>query len=120
MKKWMLIYCLFSAAAISTAQQKKDILSPATIIITPEKPLSKKDTTFRDAVAKWCEMELQQKDYKKVKAHPSSAIFPGDVKEGYEFINRTINIDHKKIIASLQPVVAKLDYSDPLTNTLYR
>ncbi|MEO5942342.1 MAG: hypothetical protein ABIP30_15470 [Ferruginibacter sp.] len=80
MKKWMLACCLFSAAASIKAQQKEDSLSPATIIITTEKPIIKKNTAFRSTIAKWCEMELQEKGSKKVKAHPSSAVFPGAVK----------------------------------------
>ena len=101
------------------AQDKKDTISPATIIITPENPLPVKDSLFREQVSTWSVQQLKSKDYKKIKAHPSSDFFPGKVKEGYVFINRSINIDHKKIKDSLLPIVSKLGYSGAWASTMY-
>lgn len=103
----------------ANAQDKNTITTPANIIITPENPLSVKDSSLRDAVAKWCIEQLKENDYKKIKAHPSSDIFPGKLKEGYAFSNKTIRIDHKKISDALIPIVSKLDYSSPWANTMY-
>lgn len=96
-----------------------NIITPANLIITPESPLSVKDTLLRKEVAKWCVQQLRENDYKKVKAHPSSDYFPGKVKEGYSFIGKTIKINHKKIATSLVPIVSKLNYSGPWANTMY-
>jgi hypothetical protein len=96
-----------------------NIITPVNIIITPENPLSVKDTTLREEVAKWCVAQLREKDYKKIKAHPSSDFFPGKVKDGYTFSSRTIKINHKKISDSLVPIVSKLNYSSPWANTMY-
>lgn len=103
----------------ANAQDKNISLTAANIIITPENPLSVKDSALRDAVVKWSIDELKEKNYKKIKAHPSSDIFPGKVKDGYVFINKTVELDHKKISDALLPIVSKLDYSDPWTNTMY-
>ena len=103
----------------ANAQDKNSPVTAANIIITPENPLPVKDSALRDAVAKWCIDQLKEKDYQKIKAHPSSDIFPGKVKDDYSFINKTIKIDHKKIDNSLIPIVSKLDYSSPWANTMY-
>jgi hypothetical protein len=63
--------------------------------------------------------QLREKDYRKIKAHPSAGIFPGKVKDGYAFINKTIDIHHKKISDSLVPIVSRLNYSSPWANTMY-
>ena len=36
-----------------------NIITPADIIITPENPLSVKDTAMREEVAKWCIAQLR-------------------------------------------------------------
>lgn len=119
----MKLKCLFSFAVLlffaHAEGQKNGSVTPVNVIITPEKPLSVKDTTLRKEVAKWCMQQLREKDYRKIKAHPSADIFPGKVKDGYAFITKTIDIQHKKISDSLIPIVSKLDYSSPWANTMY-
>ena len=107
------------AAILLFANAEAQTLTPENIVITPEKPLSVKDTALRQEVAKWCEAQLKEKNYKKIKAHPSAVIFPGKVKDGYSFTGRTIKVNHKKIGDSLIPIVSKLDYSSPWANTMY-
>jgi len=101
------------------AQNKNYAVTAANIIITPESPLAVKDTTLRKEVTTWCVAQLKEQNYKKIKAHPSAEFFPGKVKEGYTFIGRSIKINHKKIGDSLIPIVSKLDYSSPWSNTMY-
>ncbi|HEY5464742.1 MAG TPA: M60 family metallopeptidase [Hanamia sp.] len=117
--KCLLSFLILASFFTVNAQNQNNQVTPANIIITPQNPLPVKDSALRDAVVKWSEEQLKSTDYKKIKAHPSSDIFPGKVKDGYEFIGRTIKIDHKKISDSLLPIVSKLDYSDPWTNTMY-
>ena len=109
--------CLFVLNA--SGQDKNIYETAAQLVITPENPLPVKDSALRDALVKWSANQLNEKDYRKVKAHPSSAIFPGKVKEGYALSNKIINIDHKKINDALIPIVSKLNYSAPWTNTMY-
>jgi hypothetical protein len=113
------IALLLCVIFIKANAQDKNSVAPANIIITPEKPLSVKDTALRNEVAKWCMQQLREKDYRKIKAHPSAGIFPGKVKDGYVFINKTIDIHHKKISDSLVPIVLRLNYSSPWANTMY-
>lgn len=117
--KWLLSVVIFLTIADANAQDKNISVTPANIIITPENPLPVKDSALREAVCKWSEEQLKSKDYKKIKAHPSSDIFPGKVKDGYEFASRTIKINHKKISNSLLPIVSRLDYSSPWASTMY-
>ncbi len=118
-KKWLITFSICITMINVYAQEKKDVVTPATVIIKPEDPLPAKDSLFRDAVSAWCEAQLKSEDYKKIKAHPSSAIFPGKVKDGYAFENRVVKIKHKKINDALLPIVSKLDYSSPWENTMY-
>jgi Peptidase M60, enhancin and enhancin-like/N-terminal domain of M60-like peptidases len=92
---------------------------PSTIVIGPLQTLSKGDTVFRKDISNWSEKTLKSKDYATIKAHPSAAIFPGKVKDGYQFVNRKINIEHQKISESLVPIVSKLDYSGKWNDNLY-
>jgi len=120
MKKQWLIAILMSAATVNVyAQDKNAVITPANVIIRPEKPLSAKDTVFRKQVAAWCDAQLKSEDYKKIKAHPSADNFPGKVKDGYTFISRTVNIRHQKISDALVPIASKLDYSDQWANIMY-
>src|SRR6202012_936347 len=119
MKK-LLAMILFSAMTINVyAQDKKDIVTPANVIINPQKTLSAKDTVFRKQVADWCDAQLKSEDYRKIKAHPSADFFPGKVKDGYVFTDRTIKIKHQKISDGLVPIASKLDYSDQWANIMY-
>ena len=111
------LICLFILNA--NAQVKNIPVTAANIIITPEEPLPVKDSALRKAVVKWCEEQLKNKDYKEIKAQPSSIFFPGKVKDGYQFVNRTIPFSHKKIREALLPIVSKLDYSGQWDNTMY-
>jgi hypothetical protein len=118
-KNSLLSLSIFFLILNVNAQNKKNSIAPASIIITPENPLSVKDTTLRDAVANWCVQQLKEEDYKKIKAQPSSNFFPGKVKDGYAFTSKTIKIHHKKICDPLIPIVSRLDYSSPWANTMY-
>lgn len=102
-----------------SAQKKNQTITPENIIISPENPLPVKDSALRSEVAKWCIQQLREKDYRKIEAQPSSDYFPGKVKEGYQFINKTVKVEHKKISNALIPIVSKLDYSSPWANTMY-
>ncbi len=101
------------------AQLAEPAKDPATVIISPQNPLSKNDTTFRKAISNWCIAELDKTDYRTVKASPSAAIFPGEVKAGYRFTEKTVTIRHQTISETLVPIVSKLDYSGPWSNNLY-
>ncbi len=92
---------------------------PATIIISPEHTLSKADTEFRKAIAKWSDETLKSTDYKSIKAQPSANIFPGAIKEGFQFINKTVSIEHKKMADSLVSIVSTLGYSGYDNATMY-
>jgi hypothetical protein len=117
--KCLLTFSILLLFINADSQSKNNMVTPQNIIITPENPLPVKDSTLRDAVAKWCIEKLKSDDYKKIKAHPSAVYFPGKVKAGFEFINKTVIIHHKKISDSLIPIVSKLDYSNPWANTMY-
>ncbi len=120
MKARCLLTLLISLLVIaSIAQKKPDAVTPANIIITLENLLPVKDSSFRDAVAKWCVEQLKETDCKKIKAHLSADIFLGKVKDGCVFTDRTIKINHKKTSNTLIPIVSKLDYSDPLTRITF-
>ncbi len=93
--------------------------SPENILITPEKPLSVKETEFRKQVFEWSSKQLQLTDYKQIKAHPSAEVFPGKVKEGAKMITRTVKISHTRINDALVPIVSRLQYSQPWRPTLY-
>lgn len=118
-KKFIVTFFFCLGIFVAGAQDKKEAITPANIIITPENPLPVKDSSLRAKLAKWCIEQLRSDDYKKIKAHPSSEIFPGKVKDGYTFINRTVKINHKKISDNLLPIVSKLNYSSPWANTMY-
>lgn len=108
MKKLFTIVFLASGLTAFAQTPKKD---PATVLISPQQTLSKKDTDFRKAIAKWSDEVLKSTNYKNVKAQPSSAIFPGAVKPGYQLISQTVSIQHKKIADSLVGIVSTLGYS---------
>lgn len=113
-----LLTIAFLAAGLTTFAQNatKD---PATVLITPQKTLSKNDTVFRAAISKWSDEILKSTDYKNVKAQPSSNVFPGAVKAGYQFVNKTVTIDHKKMADSLVSIVSTLGYSGHDNATMY-
>jgi len=69
---------------------------PATVLITPQQTLSKNDTAFRREIAKWSDDILKSRDYKNIKAQPSSVNFPGSVKPGYKFVSHEVTINHQK------------------------
>lgn len=117
--QWLFSVCMILLIGKANAQDKTPSITPANIIITPQNPLSVKDTAMRKEVSRWCIDQLKSTDYKKIKAHPSSDYFPGKVKEGYVFIDRKINVEHKKISDNLVPVVSRLDYSSPWAETMY-
>ena len=118
-KQWLATLLICTATINVHAQDKKDVVTPATIIITPEKPLSVKDTSLRNRVAAWCEEQLKMEDYRKIKNQPSADIFPGKVKDGYVFTDKVVKIKHNKISDTLVPIVSKLDYSDQWANIMY-
>lgn len=119
MKVKNLFLSVFVVAFFNANAQEKTAVTPENIIISPENTLSVKDTALRKEVAAWCINQMREKDYKKIKAQPSSAFFPGKVKDGYVYINKKIAVDHKKIADSLIPIVSRLNYSSPWANTLY-
>lgn len=92
---------------------------PATIVITPQHTLSKNDTAFRKAIAKWSDETLKSTDYKNIKAQPSAEVFPGAVKAGFQFVNKTVSIEHKKMADSLVSIVSTLGYSGYDNATMY-
>ncbi|TKC07390.1 hypothetical protein FA047_09080 [Pedobacter frigoris] len=118
MKKLFALALLTSAGTPSLYAQDaaKD---PATVVISPKHTLSKNDLEFRKAVAKWSDDVLKSADYQNIKAHPSSAFFPGSAKEGYKFTKQTVSITHKKIADSLVSIVNTLGYSNPWNDVLY-
>lgn len=110
------VMALTAMCTLKATAQTKD---PAHVIISPNATLSKLDTTFRGAISKWSNQALKEKDYKLIKAHPSAANFPGEVKPNYKFIDREVKITHQKISDALVPIVSKLDYSGQWSNNLY-
>jgi len=114
---WLLL-CL-SAATGTQAQQVPAAKDPATVIISPEMPLSVKDTTFRKQILQWSTQQMDEQNYKKIKAQPSSVYFPGKVKDGAVLISRAVHISHQQIRSTLEPIVSKLDYSSPWADNLY-
>lgn len=121
MKRNLLFTVLICATVYlpALAQHKNETPDPANLVITPEHPLRVEDSAMRDAVVKWSLKQLNNKNYKQIKAQPSSSYFPGKVKEGYSLISKTIEIDHKKIRDSLVPIVSRLRYSDPWSKIMY-
>ena len=113
-----LLTIAFLAAGLTTFAQDatKD---PATVLITPQKTLSKNDTVFRAAISKWSDEVLKSTDYKNIKAQSSASIFPGAVKSGYQFVNKMVTIDHKKMADSLVSIVSTLGYSGYDNATMY-
>lgn len=118
-RKQAITIALLIATTTVQAQSKSDVVTPATVIITPENPLRATDSILRKEISLWSEAQLKSTDYKKIKAHPSSAIFPGKVKGGYVFTNRSVPIRHQKISDALVPVVSRLSYSSPWRNNMY-
>ncbi len=114
---------LFATSAIintyAIAQSTEGIKDPSTLVISPQHTLSKNDSVFRKAISDWCIAELGKTDYQSVKASPSAAIFPGEVKPGFAFVEKQVTVTHKKISDKLVPIVSKLDYSGPWSNNLY-
>jgi len=80
----------------ANAQDKNILVTAENIIITPQNPLSVKDTALRESVAQWCVQQLKESDYKKIKAQPSSDFFPGKVKDGYEFTTGLLKLHIKR------------------------
>ncbi|MGY3054695.1 hypothetical protein ACVWYG_002904 [Pedobacter sp. UYEF25] len=115
MKTLSLLAFLSLLTGLTFAQNK----NPATIVVTPQNPLYKKEIDFRKKISKWSDSILNSTDYKNIKAQPSSATFPGEVKNGYQFVDRTITINHKKIVDSLLKVVSTLGYSGYNHDTMY-
>lgn len=107
MKKLNLMAALCMVISAGYAQEK----DPATVLITPQHTLSKDDTVFRKQIADWSDKILRSSNYSKIKAQPSAAVFPGAPKAGYQFIDKTITIIHKKIADSLVGIVSTLGYS---------
>lgn len=115
--KLLLTMTLLATGLTAIAQDvAKD---PATVLISPAQTLSKDDTVFRKAIAKWSDETLKSTAYKNVKLQPSSNIFPGAIKSGYRFVNKKVNIMHQKIDDSLLPIVATLGYSGYDNATMY-
>lgn len=119
LKKQIVSIVLVAVAASVQAQSQNNTVTPATVIITPEHPLRTSDSILRKEVSQWSEAQLKNDDYKKIKAHPSAAIFPGKVKEGYTFSNSTVPVKHLKISDALVPVVSRLNYSSPWRSNMY-
>lgn len=117
-KKWLGSFSLLLILNAG-AQTQSPAATPETVLITPENPLPAGDTAFRREISHWSEEQLKTKNYKKIKAHPSAAVFPGRLKEGYRFENRTVTVQHQKISAALVPVVSKLNYSSPWRSNMY-
>ncbi|TCD05645.1 hypothetical protein EZ449_16285 [Pedobacter frigidisoli] len=115
MKKLLLLAAIL-AFGIRSFSQTSD---PVSIIISPQKPLSAKDVEFRKAISKWSDKQLTSSDVKGVKPHPSSAIFPGAVKPGFKFVNKTVHINHQKIKDTDIGIVSRMQYSSPWNNNLY-
>ncbi len=113
-----LITIAFLAIGLSAFAQEAS-KDPATVLITPQHTLAKSDTVFRAAIAKWSDETLKSTTYKNIQAQPSSAIFPGAVKTGYQFVSKKVNIAHKKMADSLVTVVATLGYSGYDNATMY-
>ncbi len=119
MKKILLLALIITLVSRSEAQNNISDSDPATIIISPQKPLAAGETELRKAIINWSNTELTSSDYKSIKAHPSSAFFPGKVKDGYVFKNATIHIQHKQIPDSSISLVSRMKYSGPWNNNLY-
>lgn len=110
---------LTCAAVLAYVCAGAQALSPATVLVTPENRLSAKDTAFRREIDAWCKEQLASTDYKKIKAHPSAAVFPGAVAEGAARVSRSVNIRHEQISDVLKSVVSRLNYSQPRRENLY-
>ncbi|SIN72143.1 M60 family metallopeptidase [Chitinophaga niabensis] len=91
----------------------------ATVVISPDQPLSAKNTDLRKQVYEWSKAQLNSDDYKTVKAHPSAAVFPGKIKEGATPVTKTVHITHNKISDTLVPVVSRVNYAQPWNDNLY-
>lgn len=105
-------------AGIATGQETA-LPTPEAIVITPQHPLSVKDSALRRAILKWSRNALRNNDDKQITAQPSSAIFPGAVKSGGVSVDKTVHFLHRQISDRLVPIVSHLDYSSPWANNLY-
>jgi hypothetical protein len=114
-----LLLSLALVAAGLTACAQDATKDPATVIISPQHTLSKNDTVFRKAIAKWSDETLKSTDYKSIKTQPSADIFPGAVKTDFQFVNKTVSIEHKKMADSLVSIVSTLGYSGYDNATMY-
>ena len=119
MKKVLILAGLATFVLQASAQKNAGAQDPATVIINPQHTLSKNDTAFRKAIAKWSDATLKSTDYKNIKAHPSADFFPGAVKAGFQFVDKTVSIEHKKMADSLVSIVSTLGYSGYDNATMY-
>ncbi|SFH46050.1 M60 family metallopeptidase [Pedobacter insulae] len=114
----LLVTMILLATGLTTFAQ--DVMrNPETVLISPTKTLSKNDTVFRKSIAQWSDEILKSTDYKSVKSQPSSDIFPGAVKSGYQFVNKAVKITHTKLADNLVPIVSTLGYSGYDNATMY-
>ncbi len=108
----LLAVLIFSSLA--NAQQ-----TPETMLINPQATLKVKDSVLRQQVIIWSQAQLNEKNYKKIKAYPSADFFSGKVANGVSLTSKIIHIAHNQISNSLISIVDKLDYAQPWNKTLY-
>lgn len=110
---------LLLAALISQAQQPGSTVTPQNVIIHPGATLPVKDSGLRKQIVEWCMGQMFTPEYKKIKAHPSAAYFPGAVKAGAAIVTQQVNIQHRQIPDNYLPVISRLEYSGPFEDNLY-
>ncbi|HEU0226453.1 MAG TPA: M60 family metallopeptidase [Arachidicoccus soli] len=111
--------CLFSVLLAQKSSAQQIDTTPENIMISPQKPLSVRDTSLRMAILKWSDKVLKSDDYKNVQAQPSFINFPGAVKEGAVKIEKIYHLNHQPIDNRLIPIVSHLGYSGAWNNNLY-
>ncbi len=116
MKQLIIITFLLGSITIFAQDSTEN---PAKVFISPQQTLPKDNIKFRKAIINWSDKVLKSTNYQNIKAHPSSYIFPGLVKPGYQFVSKTINISHKKIADSLVSIVSTLGYSGYDKDNMY-
>lgn len=89
----------------------------ATLIVSPEYPVRHSDTALRKELLQWSMNTLGPN--KIFNVQPSSAIFPGKVKPGFELINTTFHLIHKQSDTAQYNLYKKFIFAHPFKFTLY-
>ena len=112
MKKFIptLFFTIF-VVTVSYAQ------SPDSLIVSPEHPVRLIDTALRKKLLQWSIATLTPN--KLYVPHPSSVIFPGKVKSGFELKDTVFHFIHKQADTAQYNIFKKFPAAHPNKGTLY-